>query len=434
MRILFLTQIVPYPPDAGPKVKTWHVIRYLTELGHEVILATFARPEEEQYVPVLEEICHRVYTVPLKRSRIEDVGFLIRSIFSGRPFLVERDDLDKMRILVRSILSGQDINVVHADQLTMTQFGFPSGEQISKNEALNEKGSSLHVVPFRVFDAHNAVWTILERMSGNVAWYLQPFAKFEARKIRKFEGKIVRDFDHTLAVTDIDKSALISAAAFRNNGSSRAETTISVVPIAVDTSEIQPVDLLERSDTILTLGTLHYPPNADGIRWFIEQVYPLIREKHSNTNLTIIGKNPPADFIRFAEHNPDHVTVTGYVPDLEPYFKNAAVLVIPVRAGGGMRVRILEGMAYGQAIVTTTVGLEGIEAESGKNVLVADTPNDFAEAVLKLLDNFDLRREIAKNGRDLVVSKYDWRVVLKKVKDIYLEFERNDQGISPNVE
>ena len=190
MRILFLTQIVPYPPDAGPKVKTWHVIRYLTELGHEVILATFVRPEEEQYVPVLEEICHRVYTVSLKRSRIEDIGFLMRSFFSGRPFLVERDDLNEMRILVRDLLNCQDIEVIHADQLTMTQFALLTHGKNRLNGEGNDQGLGPLVPPFRVFDAHNAVWTILERMSGNVAWYLQPFAKFEARKTRKFEGKI----------------------------------------------------------------------------------------------------------------------------------------------------------------------------------------------------------------------------------------------------
>jgi glycosyltransferase involved in cell wall biosynthesis len=184
----------------------------------------------------------------------------------------------------------------------------------------------------------------------------------------------------------------------------------------------------------VTLGTLHYPPNADGIRWFFEQVYPKVRDIDPDANLTIIGKNPPPEFIRFAEQNSEHVSVTGYVPDLEPFLKNAAVLVIPVRAGGGMRVRILEGFAYGEAIVTTTMGLEGIDAESGKEVIVADTPQDFAEAVLELLGNYELRNEIAKNGRDLVERKYDWQVVLQKVQDIYQEFEVNNQGNSSNVE
>jgi glycosyltransferase involved in cell wall biosynthesis len=429
MRILFLTQIVPYPPDAGPKVKTWHVIRYLAGLGHEVILATFVRPEEKQHLAVLENQCHKVFAIPINRSRIEDAGYLFRSLFSGRPFLVERDDLEEMRILVDELLEKQDIDVIHADQLTMTQFALPKHNHYELDDVGNGQGTR----PFRIFDAHNAVWTILERMSENLPWYLRPLANFEARKIKQFEGQIITEFDHTLAVTDIDRSALLSAADSGNNGKSLDENIVSVVPIAVDTSEIKPVQLLEKSKSIVTLGTLHYPPNADGIRWFFEQVYPQVRDENPNANLTIIGKNPPLDFIRFAEQNSEHVSVTGYVADLEPFLKDAAVLVIPVRAGGGMRVRILEGLAYGEAIVTTTIGLEGIDAESGKELIVADTPQDFADAVLDLLGNYELRNEIAKNGRSLVERNYDWQVVLQKIKDLYRGFEPHYQGDSLNA-
>jgi glycosyltransferase involved in cell wall biosynthesis len=431
MHILFLTQIVPYPPDAGPKVKTWHVLRYLAGVGHRVTLATFVRSEEEQHLAVLENLCHQVFTVPINRSRIEDVGYLIRSVFSGRPFLVERDDLKEMRILVDKLVENQDIDLIHADQLTMAQFALSKHAQDEFKDLGNSQGDN-H--PYRIFDAHNAVWTILERMSENMPWYIQPFANFEARKIKQYEGQIITEFDRTLAVTDIDRSALISAAKYGNNGSNLDEQNVTVIPIAVDTSSIKPVQLDEKSNAIVTLGTLHYPPNADGIRWFFEQVYPKVREINPEAHLTIIGKNPPPDFIRFAEQNSEHVSVTGYVPELEPFLKDAAVLVIPVRAGGGMRVRILEGLAYGEAIVTTTIGLEGIDAESGKEVIVADTPQEFAEAVLELLGNYELRNEIAKNGRDLVERKYDWQVVLQKVKEIYQELEVNIQGNSSNVE
>jgi glycosyltransferase involved in cell wall biosynthesis len=213
-----------------------------------------------------------------------------------------------------------------------------------------------------------------------------------------------------------------------------ADKVISVVPIAVDTHNIEPVQLVEKSKSILTLGTLHYPPNADGIRWFFEEVFPLVRKAIPDTHLTIIGKNPPQDFIRFAEQNSERVEVTGYVPDLEPYLKQAAVLVIPVRAGGGMRVRILEGFAYGEAIVTTTVGLEGIEAESGKEVLVADSPQEFAEAVITLLEKFELRKEIAQSGRKLVERRYDWQVVLQGMDDIYQGVGISDQKDSVSHE
>jgi len=355
----------------------------------------------------------------------------MRSLFSGRPFLVERDDLKEMRILVNELLENQDIDVIHADQLTMTQFALSKNAQFDFKDPGNGQGE-IHT--YRIFDAHNAVWTILERMSENLPWYIQPFANFEARKIKQYEGQIIAEFDRTLAVTDIDRSALITAAKYGKNGSNLDEPDVSVIPIAVDTSAIKPVQLNEKSNSIVTLGTLHYPPNADGIRWFFEQVYPKVRKINPEANLTIIGKNPPPDFIRFAEQNSEHVSVTGYVPDLEPILKDAAVLVIPVRAGGGMRVRILEGLAYGEAIVTTTIGLEGIDAESGKEVIVADTPQEFAEAVLELLGNYELRNEIAKNGRDLVERLYDWQVVLQKIKEIYQEFEVNNQGNSADVE
>jgi hypothetical protein len=119
MRILLLTQIVPYPPDAGPKIKTWHVLCYLVEHGHQVILVSFVRKEEEEYVDVLRKICHAVYTVPISRSRTADIFYWLRSHVTGRPFLVERDDRSSMVDLVEQLLVSQSIEVVHADQLTV---------------------------------------------------------------------------------------------------------------------------------------------------------------------------------------------------------------------------------------------------------------------------------------------------------------------------
>ena len=111
MNILFLTQIIPYPPDAGPKVKTWHVLRYLSGLGHRIILASFVRPDEEPYIEYLRPICSQVYTIPIRRSRIADIGYWLRSNFSGRPFLIERDDLMEMRSLVKNLMIEHSIDI-----------------------------------------------------------------------------------------------------------------------------------------------------------------------------------------------------------------------------------------------------------------------------------------------------------------------------------
>jgi polysaccharide biosynthesis protein PslH len=272
--------------------------------------------------------------------------------------------------------------------------------------------------PITVFDAHNAVWTIVERMQQNAPRFLRPLIALEKRRVKQYEGAIMRYFDHTFAVTDPDAAALREAAA-SVGGLTNILEKISVIPIAVDADGFPSAKLNSKTRKILTLGTLHYPPNADGIRWFASEVFPLIRAQIPEVELVIIGKNPPKDIQRFADEYPEAIKVTGYVHDLNPYFDEAAVAVIPVRAGGGMRVRILEAFARAMPVVTTTVGLEGIEAESGYHVLVEDTPSQFAEAVIRLLSDNQLSSSLAINGRRLVEQKYDYRVVLGALGRVY---------------
>jgi glycosyltransferase involved in cell wall biosynthesis len=167
------------------------------------------------------------------------------------------------------------------------------------------------------------------------------------------------------------------------------------------------------------LGTLHYPPNADGIRWFAQEVFPLIQKEVPEVKLTIAGRNPPPDFLRMADASQGAIQVTGYVPQLKPYLEEAAVMVVPVRAGSGMRVRILEAFAQAMPVVTTTTGLEGIDAINGEEVMVADTPRDFANSVVALLQDEPLQARLAANGRRLAECCYDWKVILQKMNEIY---------------
>lgn len=400
MRILFLTQIIPYPPDAGPRVKTWHVLRYLVGRGHEVTLASFVRAEEMPHVAELERLGLTVHTVPINRSRPADVGYWLRSHWTRRPFLVERDDLPGMRYLVQDLLKVGEFDAVHADQLTMAQF------------ALAGQGEA-----FTIFDAHNAVWTIWARMRENAPWYLKPVYKIEENRIKRHEGMLIEQFSHTLAVIEPDKEALLQGVAADKR--TEAARRISVVPIAVDAAQLQPIRRQPGSTNIMTLGSLHYPPNADGIRWFLNEVFPLVRAQIPEATLTVIGKNPPDDFIQMAERNPDAIAVTGYVPDLTPYMEAARLMVVPVRAGGGMRVRLLEAFARAMPAVTTTVGLEGIEATHGREVLVADDPDSFAADTVRLLRDEALQQHLAENGRRLAETRYDWQIVLKQMDAVY---------------
>ena len=405
-KILFLTQIVPFPPDAGPKVKTYHVLRALVQQGHSVSLLSFVRSEEVQHVPVLKELCDEVYTIPIRRSRLADIFYMLRSYFTGRPFLVERDDLRPMQEMVNQLVRENDFQFIHADQLTMVQFAI-RGASISRSN--NSKV---------VFDAHNAVWTIVDRMKENAHWLLKPILSIEAKRVKRYEGELLQMIDCALAVTDIDKK-LLEEAVSSTNPDNRFVSPVTVFPIAVDTQEKMPIKRKKNSKNIVTLGTLHYPPNADGIRWFFNEVFPIIRKHVPDLTLTIIGKNPPQDFQELAAQNPGIIDVTGYVDDLIPFMENAALMVVPVRAGGGMRVRILEAFAFGMPVVTTTIGLEGIDAVPNHDVLVADKPKEFAKQTIKLLEDVLLQEKLSVNGRKLAEKKYDWQVVLKDMESIY---------------
>lgn len=405
--ILFLTQIVPYPPDAGPKIKTWNVLRFLAEKGYQITLVTFVRSFETPHLETLRGLGMEVLPVPIQRRRIADARFLLQSYLTGQPFLIERDNLPAMRKLVGALLAERHYDVVHADQFTMPQF-----------VPLRYKDEP-H--PIRIFDAHNANWSVIERSKANAPFYQKPFLSVEQQRLKRYEGQIVNHFECTLTVTDIDRQRLAEAAASVAAGAdSGASRRIITIPIAVNTREILPVKRPQASLHLLTLGTLHYQPNADGIRWFIQEVFPRIQRDLPGISLTIIGKNPPPDFIQFARQDPK-IIVAGYVPDLTPYLEQSALMVIPVRAGGGMRVRILEGFARGMPMVTTTTGLEGIEARPGLDVLVADTPEAFAAEVTRLAQDKALQTQLSVNGRRLAEEKYDWQVVLSRLNQIYHE-------------
>ncbi len=411
MNILFLTQILPYPPNAGPRVKTWHVINHLAQQGAKVHLVTFIREEETPHLPMVKQVCENVVSVPMHRNRIKDVVYLLKSIFTNSSFLVTRDGSNHLNAEIENLVKNNTYDFIHADQLTMAQFAL-TAKKIHQQIHPNSKPPKL------IFDAHNATWTILERMQNQVPFFLRPLVKWEKDQVKRYEGYLLSSFDHTLAVTEIDKKALLETL----DTPLPQNHYLHVIPIAVDTQNLSPIQRENHNHNIITLGTLHYPPNADGIRWFMRDVFPIIQKNDSKANLTVIGKNPPKDFYQLQNLYPDHIKITGYVEALDPYLKQTAVMVVPVLAGGGMRVRILEAFSRQIPVVTTTIGLEGIDALVGQDVLVADSAEAFAQATLNLLNSDTLQQEIAENGRKLVQNKYDWKAVFTALDRIY-EFD-----------
>ncbi|MHB1131370.1 MAG: glycosyltransferase [Chloroflexota bacterium] len=393
MRILLLTQVVPYPPDSGPKIKTYGVIKYLA-LRHELHLLSFVRSQAEQESALgLRSLCAGIGTVPLHRSPVRDLFYLTKSLLSGRPFLVERDDSLAMRCAVDGLLGRYSFDAVHADQLSMAQFavGLP--------------------VPVRILDEHNAVWTIVRRASNWEGWGPRRLlAEVEWRKLRYYEGQVCRQLDLVTVVSGQDYVALAEAA--------QAVFPTEVIPIAVDTNELVFVPRGPDARYLVSVATMFYPPNVEGVHWFARDVFPLIRLAAPETRFFVVGSRPPAKITRLARPE-SGIAVTGYVADLEPILRECAIVVVPVHSGSGMRVKILEAFARGIPVVSTSVGIEGIDATNGEHLLVADDPVAFARAVVRLLTRPAEAARLAQAARALVEARYDWRVALKGLDRVY---------------
>ncbi len=398
MRILLLTQVVPYPLDSGPKIKTYNVLRYLAR-GHNVHLVSFVRSNaEEADAQALQPWCTGISTVRLQRSRRRDVLDLGRSLLSGRPFLIERDNARTMRATVAQLAQHQLFDAVHADQLSMAHFAVDLP------------------VPLRVLDEHNAVWTIVRRAAGDLGWGpRRGLAELEWRKLRAYEGELCRRFDLVTVVSPEDRAALEHAAG--------GQFATKIIPIAVDTAELPFAARRQDARHVLSLATMFYPPNAEAVRWFASEVFPAVRRALPDTRFYVVGSRPPANVARLAAPA-NGIVVTGYVADLEPLLRQCAVLVVPVRAGSGMRVKILEAFARGIPMVSTRIGVEGIDARDGEHLLVADEPSEFAAAVVRLLRDPTEAARLARAGRELAEARYDWRTALAGLDEVYPPLDR----------
>lgn len=400
MNILLLTQVLPYPPDSGPKVKTLNVIKYLAR-RHKITLVSYVRGDQSAEIEALKKWCRAVHAVPIERRLVMDGLALLRSLASGQPWMMVRDDRKAMHETLRQVTAGEQFDIVQADQLNMAQF------------AAQVPGA------LRVVDTHNALWLLYQRlaatMSGPRRWLLER----DWRLLRDYEAEVIADFDAAIAVSAEDKDALVQAGA--------PAEKISVIPIAVDCDELAPVTPLPLANHILHIGTMYWPPNVDGILWFIKEVFPLIRARRPDVIFDVVGARPP-DEIRALGGPGTGINVAGYVEDTLPYLRQAGAMVVPLRAGGGMRVKILNSLSQAMPIVSTTIGAEGIDAVNGCHLFVADMPEDFARATLQLLEDRALAHQMGVNGRQLILGRYDYRSACSEYDQVYRRAQQSRRG------
>jgi glycosyltransferase involved in cell wall biosynthesis len=189
--------------------------------------------------------------------------------------------------------------------------------------------------------------------------------------------------------------------------------------MAVDCSCFMPQDMPEESNTLVFIGYFRHSPNVHGIMRFCREILPLIRQEIPETKLFIVGSSPPREIIKLGEM--DNVVVTGWVEDVKPYIARSSVYIAPLWLGTGMRGKILEAWGMAKPIVTTSIGSQGIDCTPGEDILIADDPQGFAAQTVRLLRDKALREKLGKNGRKQVEAKYDWKIVIQQVEELYDE-------------
>jgi len=390
--ILFLAHLLPWPLSGGGQIKSYHTLQILSRRYDVSLLAFIRRADEEQNVAPLAPFCREARTVPLQRSRLRDGGVAVSSLLAGRSFLIARDDAPAMHRAVREILRVGRFEAIHVDHLQMAQFvpGDFEGRV--------------------VLDHHNIEHRIPQRMaqtSGNPL--LRAFAAREWPRLRRFELAACRRADRVLVVSDEDRDGLIALAPDLGN---RVET----VPIGVDTNYFGVVKRKADSKTLLSIGTMYWPPNVDSMLYFCREILPGIKRQVPDVRLNIVGAKPTPAITALADET---VTVTGSVPDVRPWAEDCGAFVVPLRAGSGMRVKILNALAMGLPVVSTTIGAEGIAITDNENILLADGPDAFAQTTIRLLRDGELAARIAAGGRRLMAEQYAWDRVGDRLLGVY---------------
>lgn len=399
-RILFLTPQLPYPPNQGAALRNFGLINGLAERGNQVGLLSFRESDQ----PALEEtpladLCSPAMTVEVSpRSKLRR----LRDLIAGHADMARRLWSDTFSDALAALLMQHPFNVIHLEGIEMAPY-LP----IVKQHAPSAKV---------IYDAHNAEYALQRRIAARDSKNLSRFwaavySMIQARRLTRFETDTCQTVDHIFACSEADAELL---------GNLRHQTPITVIPNAIQVESYQDETLptvdIKRPALIFT-GKMDFRPNIDAVLWFAEEILPLIREEIPEVHFTVVGQRPHArlDILR---DRPD-VTLTGFVPDIRPYYRQADVYVAPLRMGSGTRFKLLEAMAMECAVVSTRLGAEGISVEHGRDMLLADKPEGFAKAVISLLKDRDRRAELGANAAKVVQATYDWSAIIPRAESAY---------------
>lgn len=415
MRILFLSAQLPEPAHAGGTLRTSGLMRGAHAAGHTLHLLAFGDPAPSQSVrEALGRYCARVEVIaPPQRSITDRLRDLI---LTSQPDMQRRFASPLYAARLAELLAAEPYDIIQIESLEMATYLPVIKAGQPHTPVIYDSFNAEFALQRSIYEAERAD---LARLPGAIYSFVQ------WRRLIRFERHVCQTADHIIAVSEAD------AAAFRALAPGRP---LTVVPNGIDAAPYA------RSDTSLDLGpaalvftgSMSYRPNVDAALWFADQVLPAIRAAVPEARFFIVGSQPHARLHPLRER--DDVQITGWVPDVIPFLHAAAVFVVPLRMGSGTRLKILQAMAAGRAVVSTTLGAQGLDAQDGIALRLADTASDFARTVIDLLGAPEKRRMLGQAGARLVAQRYDWSVIVPRLLAVYDALAPHGAGKEPNDE
>ena len=391
MNILFLSITVPFPPNDGGRIRILNLLKQISSKNQISFLALETTPTDSEGIAYLRDLgidAHLVQQAPNLPPLRPNTA--LRAFIERQPITVARYYFPAFKQKLHSLLAHSDFDLIDHEYL--------------------------HTAPYRVksdlptlLTAHNVdshIWFRLCQQTDN------PVRKFlfwtQKHLFDRYERRILPNFDAIACTSETDRAILQSIC---------PNVTIEVIPNGVDLELYQPNHALEEEASLVFTGSMDWYPNEDAVIYFADEIFPLIKARRADVKFYIVGQYPTNQVRKLAEQ--PGIIVTGRVDDPKPYIARATVYVAPLRIGSGTRLKILEALAMEKAVVSTTIGEEGLNLIDGEEIIITDEPMRFADAVVQLIGGKQMRRQLGKKGWKHVEADYDWQRIGEKLHQLY---------------
>lgn len=394
MKILQICSKIPFPPKDGGSIAMDILTHGLIECGNEVKVLAINTPKHFiNEADINSEYKNKTsYQLVFIDTSVKPLDALL-NLFSSKSYNITRFYSKEFEKVLIELLSSQKYDVVQLETLWVA----PYVETIRKHSKAK--------IVLRSQNVEYAIWERLAEASGNPL--KKAYLKLLAKRLKKYELGMLNKYDGIATITELD------AVSFKNSG---CKSPIIHIPFGIDTKKYKADTSATEFPSVFHIGAMDWMPNSDAVKWFLEKVWEKVQIKHPNVKLYLAGRNMP-DWMKQLKMK--NIVVEGEVEDSHKFINSKSIMIVPLTSGGGMRVKIIEGMALGKTIISTAVGAEGIDYENNKNILIANTETEFIEALNKCISDRSFSDNLAQNAKSLVENKYDNLKICKKLSDFY---------------